>query len=399
MSTMVGDPSRAVQSFEDSVQLDGNMYTLCLPWLTDGNQLPNNYHRVVIRLRQTGRSLMRNSHKDYQYERGMKEYLEEEFVEEVCSIHMVRKEERGICHTIRLSVKTNSAQNAESSTTFRILANQDRNAKQDRDIFRFLWNLEVQETPRVFHFKRVCFVLTCSPFLVMCVMKHHAEKHRNEFPEVVSETLENMCIDDLVVSIDDLGIDDSDAIKNIDETRWLKSSKKMDVSATDSAQTVGMNLSTKNLIAFLQRGELCMKRARLILISVMGWLKGRIEHSLNRQLQCCMEEIFVPRSLWAEAVHTVACLLNPSLSKRKLTTKMPYEKWFGKRPTVEHLIFDTHKHGMDEVTDVKFNGSLQKRLVLIDGEEESGSGVREYEGDERRSRRKNKRREEKTYVI
>ncbi|KRY52770.1 Copia protein [Trichinella britovi] len=380
MSTMVGDPSRAVQSFEDSVQLDGNMYTLCLPWLTDGNQLPNNYHRVVIRLRQTGRNLMRNSHKAYQ------------------------------------------------STTFRILANQDRNAKQDRDIFRFLWNLEVQETPRVFHFKRVCFVLTCSPFLVMCVMKHHAEKHRNEFPEVVSETLENMCIDDLVISIDDLGIDDSDAIKNIDGTR-----KKMDVSATDSAQTVGMNLSTKKLIAFLQRGELCMKRAHLILISVMGWLKGRIEHSLNRQLQCCMEEIFVPRSLWAEAVHTVACLLNPSLSKRKLTTKMQYEKWFGKRPTVEHLrvfgrdayvhipdqhlkeirsksqksrfcslwnkIFDTHKHGMDEVTDVKFNGSLQKRLVLIDGEEESGSGVREYEGDERRSRRKNKRREEKTCVI
>ncbi|OUC41044.1 hypothetical protein D917_03664 [Trichinella nativa] len=111
----------------------------------------------------------------------------------------------------------------------------------------------------------------------------------------------------------------------------------MDVSATDSAETVGMNLSTKNLIAFLQRGELCMKRARLIFISVMGWLKGRIDHSLNRQLQCCIEEIFVPRSLWAEAVHTVVCLLNPSLSKRKLTTKMPYEKWFGKRPTVEHL--------------------------------------------------------------
>ncbi|KRX18765.1 hypothetical protein T07_14607 [Trichinella nelsoni] len=88
MSTMVGDPSRAVQSFEDSVQLDGNMYALCLPWLTDGTQLPNNYHRAVIRLRQTGRSLMRNSHKAYQYERGMKEYLEEEFVEEVCSILM-----------------------------------------------------------------------------------------------------------------------------------------------------------------------------------------------------------------------------------------------------------------------------------------------------------------------
>ncbi|KRX22864.1 hypothetical protein T07_4580 [Trichinella nelsoni] len=50
---------------------------------------------------------------------------------------------------------------------------------------------------------------------------------------------------------------------------------------------------------------------------------------------------------------------------------MPHEKWFGKRPAVEHLrvfgcdayvhipsksqVFDTHKHRVNEVTDVKFS--------------------------------------------
>ncbi|KRZ81762.1 Retrovirus-related Pol polyprotein from transposon TNT 1-94 [Trichinella sp. T8] len=104
----------------------------------------------------------------------------------------------------------------------------------------------------------------------------------------------------------------------------------------------------------------------------------------------------LPRCLWADAVHTAAFLLN-RIPNRKETTKTPYEEWFGRRPTVEHLqIFgcdayvhipdqhrkkfnrrarkvfgDTNKHRVDEVTDVKFNDSLQKRLVLIDGEEDS----------------------------
>ncbi|KRY19033.1 Retrovirus-related Pol polyprotein from transposon TNT 1-94, partial [Trichinella patagoniensis] len=117
----------------------------------------------------------------------------------------------------------------------------------------------------------------------------------------------------------------------------------------------------------------------------------------------------LPRCLWAEAVHTAAYLLN-RIPNRKEITKTPYEEWFGRRPTVEHLrifgcdayvhipdqhrrkfdpkarkvifvgygpsnkmfrVFDTNKHRVDEVTDVQFNESLQKRLVLIDGEEDS----------------------------
>ncbi|KRY16071.1 Retrovirus-related Pol polyprotein from transposon TNT 1-94 [Trichinella patagoniensis] len=89
----------------------------------------------------------------------------------------------------------------------------------------------------------------------------------------------------------------------------------------------------------------------------------------------------LPRCLWAEAVHTAAYLLN-RIPNRKETTKTPYEKWFGKRPTVEHLqIFgcDAYVHIPDQHRK-KFNRRARKlfllamdrkRLVLIDGEEDS----------------------------
>ncbi|KRZ00853.1 Retrovirus-related Pol polyprotein from transposon TNT 1-94 [Trichinella pseudospiralis] len=117
----------------------------------------------------------------------------------------------------------------------------------------------------------------------------------------------------------------------------------------------------------------------------------------------------LPRYLWAEAVHTAAYLLNRILNRKEIT-KTQYEEWFGRRPTVEHLrifgcdayvhipdqhrrkfdpktrkvifvgygpsikmfrVFDTNKHRVDEVMDVQFNELLQKRLVLIAGEEDS----------------------------
>ncbi|KRZ03009.1 Retrovirus-related Pol polyprotein from transposon TNT 1-94, partial [Trichinella zimbabwensis] len=94
----------------------------------------------------------------------------------------------------------------------------------------------------------------------------------------------------------------------------------------------------------------------------------------------------LPRCLWAEAVHTAAYLLN-RIPNRKETTKTPYEKWFEKRPTVEHLrifgcdayvhIPDQHRKKFDrkarKVIFVGYgpsNKMFRKRLMLIDGEEE-----------------------------
>ncbi|KRZ49324.1 Retrovirus-related Pol polyprotein from transposon TNT 1-94 [Trichinella nativa] len=135
----------------------------------------------------------------------------------------------------------------------------------------------------------------------------------------------------------------------------------------------------------------------------------RENRTLAEKARAMLHTRNLPRCLWAEAVHTAAYLLN-RIPNRKEITKTPYEEWFGRRPTVEHLrifgcdayvhipdqhrrkfdpkarkvifvgygpsnkmfrVFDTNKHRVDKVTDVQFNESLQKRLVLIDGEEDS----------------------------
>ncbi|KRY83042.1 Retrovirus-related Pol polyprotein from transposon TNT 1-94 [Trichinella pseudospiralis] len=135
----------------------------------------------------------------------------------------------------------------------------------------------------------------------------------------------------------------------------------------------------------------------------------RENRTLVEKARAMLHKRNLPRCLWAEAVHTAAYLLN-RIPHRKEITKTPYEEWFGRRPTVEHLrifgcdayvhipdqhrrkfdpkarkvifvgygpsnkmfrVFNTNKHQVDEVMDVQFNESLQKRLVLIDGEEDS----------------------------
>ncbi|KRY46748.1 hypothetical protein T03_2908 [Trichinella britovi] len=89
--------------------------------------------------------------------------------------------------------------------------------EQDRD----RCDHAVQEIPHVNRFKRLCFGLSCSPFLAMCVIRHHARKYQNKFPETVNEILENMRVHDLVWMI----LRDGDAIENTDEAQQIQSCK------------------------------------------------------------------------------------------------------------------------------------------------------------------------------
>ncbi|KRY23967.1 Retrovirus-related Pol polyprotein from transposon, partial [Trichinella patagoniensis] len=66
------DSTRAVQKFESTLQFDGIIYTVRLPWLKDDAQLPNNYHQALRRLQQIERSLKNDPRKAAHYERGMK---------------------------------------------------------------------------------------------------------------------------------------------------------------------------------------------------------------------------------------------------------------------------------------------------------------------------------------
>ncbi|KRY08747.1 hypothetical protein T12_16252 [Trichinella patagoniensis] len=77
-----------------------------------------------------------------------------------------------------------------------------RTNKTEIDVCRFLYKDHgVQEIPHVNRFKRLCFGLSCSPFLAMCVIRHHARKYQNKFPETVNEILENMLLQNGLVSI------------------------------------------------------------------------------------------------------------------------------------------------------------------------------------------------------
>ncbi|KRZ63298.1 hypothetical protein T02_9669 [Trichinella nativa] len=60
------------------------------------------------------------------------------------------------------------------------------------------------EETRIFRFKRVCFGLTCSPFLATSMISYHALNHLQGFPLGANQELENMYVDDIVFYVDEI---------------------------------------------------------------------------------------------------------------------------------------------------------------------------------------------------
>ncbi|KRX12340.1 hypothetical protein T07_9691, partial [Trichinella nelsoni] len=236
--------SKALQLFEKTVRFDGERYEVQLPWSNQESKLPNNYKQALDRLIQMERSLRRNPTKAQLYENGMKEYLENGFVEEVNDVqgqpgrtwylphHPVLREDKS--STKCRIVFDGSAQFRNDSLNrqldpgpplqkdlvkillrfrrFRVGLQADISKmflqiglhEKDRDVTRFLWReLGSHETPRIFRFRRVCFGLTCSPFLAMSVTRYHALNHLQGFPQGANQVLENMYVDDIVFSVDE----------------------------------------------------------------------------------------------------------------------------------------------------------------------------------------------------
>ncbi|KRY64891.1 hypothetical protein T4A_10365 [Trichinella pseudospiralis] len=173
------DSTRAVQNFESTLQFDGIRYTVRLPWLEDDAQLPNNYHQALTH-----------------HERGMREYLEEDFVEEVTDRtgypgriwylphHAVIREDKtttkcrivfdgsaqygGVTLNRHLDVgpalQNDLVKVLLRFRRFRIGLQADISKmflqiglnEQYRDVCRFLWrSCDVQEAPRIYRFKRL----------------------------------------------------------------------------------------------------------------------------------------------------------------------------------------------------------------------------------------------------
>ncbi|KRX34940.1 hypothetical protein T05_2291, partial [Trichinella murrelli] len=72
---------------------------------------------------------------------------------------------------------------------------------EDRDACRFLWWDDEQKIRR-YRLTRVCFGLTCSPFLAMGTVRSHVRRHQASAPRAAEEVLNNMYMDDLATSCD-----------------------------------------------------------------------------------------------------------------------------------------------------------------------------------------------------
>ncbi|KRX61650.1 hypothetical protein T06_11148 [Trichinella sp. T6] len=78
---------------------------------------------------------------------------------------------------------------------------------EDRDVCRFLWQERDCGAPvKVYRLTRVGFGLTCSPFLAMQVVRHHAQRCGN-IDELTDRVLSDMYVDDLATSCD--GVDEA----------------------------------------------------------------------------------------------------------------------------------------------------------------------------------------------
>ncbi|KRZ95930.1 hypothetical protein T08_11349 [Trichinella sp. T8] len=71
----------------------------------------------------------------------------------------------------------------------------------DRDACRFLWWDDEQKIHK-YRLTRVCFGLTCSPFLAMGTVRSHAKQHYESAPRAAEEVQNHMYMDDLATSCD-----------------------------------------------------------------------------------------------------------------------------------------------------------------------------------------------------
>ena len=72
---------------------------------------------------------------------------------------------------------------------------------QDRDSLRFHWKEPNSDAILVYRFTRALFGLTCSPFLLGGVLKHHLDAWEQRYPEIVQRIREGLYVDDLITGV------------------------------------------------------------------------------------------------------------------------------------------------------------------------------------------------------
>ncbi|KRX18442.1 hypothetical protein T07_13209, partial [Trichinella nelsoni] len=237
--------------------------------------------------------------------------------------------------------------------------------ERDRDVTRFLWRkLESQETPRIFRFRRVCFGLTCSPFLAMSVTRHHALNHLQGFPLGANQVLENMYVDDIVFSVDE----DEEARETVRQlvslmekggfhlTKWVSNLGTV-LADVPSEDILGKNTSTSKILGIVwdsANDEL----AYSVLSDVDPWSRDT-----KRQLISVTAKVYDPLG------H-----LSPFIIKAKVLFQKLWKKglnWDDELPSELQKEWQTWKMELGDISDIRiprclipFHGSTIKKIEL-----------------------------------
>ncbi|KRX34946.1 hypothetical protein T05_939 [Trichinella murrelli] len=224
------DGTAEMKKLEEELRLDDGRYSVSLPWVPGGPDLPNNYSQARRRLLALGRRLGS----------VMKQYLDEGWAESAPATSPPRRtwclphhavyqgvgDERK-CRVVfdgaakyngtTLSSQLEAGPNLQIDLLRAILSFrrrcvglqaeiekmylQIRVRPEDRDVCRFLW-WDDEQMIRSYRLTRVCFGLTCSPFLAMGTVRLHVRRHQASAPRAAEEVLNNMYKDDLATSCD-----------------------------------------------------------------------------------------------------------------------------------------------------------------------------------------------------
>ncbi|KRZ81926.1 hypothetical protein T08_13041 [Trichinella sp. T8] len=237
------DEVHGTNSFlKGSIHCDGSRYVVELPWINNVKMLPDNFELASTRLQQTERAMLKNPDVATAYRQSLKDYLDNNIIEE---IDKDKGKEGNIWYLPhRMVVREDN-----STTKFRIVFDGSAKYKgislneyldagpalqsdmvgvllrfrlysiavqadimkmflqiglkeKDRDVTRFLWKDLSKHKLHVYRFNRVCFGLTCLPFLAMAVIRHHPELTKEVHPEAARIVENNIYIDDVLLSME-----------------------------------------------------------------------------------------------------------------------------------------------------------------------------------------------------
>ncbi|KRX34965.1 hypothetical protein T05_8253 [Trichinella murrelli] len=210
------DPDEDVKrKFRESVTFDGTRYFVGLLWRAGGGHLPDNHEVAMRRLRALRRQLNRDPEKDQEYSGVISDYLDGGWAEKVDGTsgppgrtwylphHAVHQHNQGKtkCQVVFdgsaewNGTSLNNCLDPGPKLQPDLVAVRLR--PEDRDVCRFLWQERDCGAPvMVYRLTRVGFSLTCSPFLAMLVVRHHAQR-RGNIDALTDRVLSDMYVDEL----------------------------------------------------------------------------------------------------------------------------------------------------------------------------------------------------------